>query len=394
MSRWSTFSAFLKEAQSTPENTRQALVTQLLAERPQFPWISDLQATFIYRDSHAQQVALNLDTIPSDPPFAPMQRLAGTDLWHVTREFVADDLLDYLFAVNDPMTPLSTDANLTHRVSQYWKADPLNPLQMKTATFDVSVLRMNHARPFPDWASFANIPHGNVTEHNLDDEGLDITNRKMWVYTPPQYAEREAMLPVLLIHDGQWANRQLQVPAMIDTLIKHGRMQPALVAMLQSDAGEARNREYLNNPLHTTFLLEKVIPKLNAEYRVDNTRITTLGVSSGAAASAAAAIAYPEIFSRVAMISPPLGKGSSSLNELQEAWLNADVLPKRVFQSVGRYEAKGRFYRPAQLLQANLSKRDDVVYRFIETGSGHGLVGFRGILPEALVWILPGIAYT
>ena len=68
----------------------------------------------------------------------------------------------------------------------------------------------------------------------------------------------------------------------------------------------------------------------------------------------------------------------------------AETLPKRIFQSVGRYEARGRFIRPAQAVRDILQGRSGVAYRFVETGSGHGLVGFRGILPEALAWVFPG----
>jgi len=42
------------------------------------------------------------------------------------------------------------------------------------------------------------------------------------------------------------------------------------------------------------------------------------------------------------------------------------------------------------VLYGVLSKRDDVAYKYTEIGSGHGLVAFRSIFPEALQWAFPG----
>ena len=70
------------------------------------------------------------------------------------------------------------------------------------------------------------------------------------------------------------------------------------------------------------------------------------------------------------------------------------MLPKRVFQSVGRYEAKARFHKPAHALKLTLEGFQSVEYKFVETGSGHGLVGFRSVLPEALAWTFPGDAFA
>ncbi len=75
----------------------------------------------------ANSVALNLDTIPTDPPFAPMTQIDGTTLWFVTHPFADDDLLDYMLAVDDPMTPLAQETDIVGRVSNHWQPDPLNP---------------------------------------------------------------------------------------------------------------------------------------------------------------------------------------------------------------------------------------------------------------------------
>src|SRR5450432_162668 len=118
MPRWSSFSAFLDDiAQLKSGDERQPLVDELLVERPNWPWVEASQATFVYTQPGTTSVALNLDTIQSDPPFAPMQQIEGTPLWYVTHPFQPDDLLDYMLAVDDPMTPLAQEQDIVARVS-------------------------------------------------------------------------------------------------------------------------------------------------------------------------------------------------------------------------------------------------------------------------------------
>lgn len=393
MPRWQTFSGFLADALNAPSADRAALVDVLLAER-RFPWIEGEQATFTYRGS-ASTVALNLDVIPGDPPFDPMQRLPDTDLWYVTRAFQRDDLLDYLLAIDDPMTPLAAERHLLKRVADHWRPDPLNPLRMEMAGQSVSVLRMDAARPLPDWSRFSRIERGSVREHVIASNELDMRGRKLWLYLPPGYADSEHVYPLLVLHDGQWMHGPLQVPLIADALIQHGRMQPAVIAMIQSATGAERDREYIANDAHYAFLVHELLPDLHTRYYIDATRVVLGGVDVGAAAALYAALKNPVAFSRVIAVSPPLGKGAHAeklrpiANQLADA---GATLPRRIFLSVGRYEGRARFVRPVQVAADALTARADVRVSFVETGSGHGLVGFKSVLPEALAWALPGVA--
>lgn len=393
MPRWDSFSAFLAEALQTPPAERPPLVTALLQERATFPWVEGDQATFVYH-SAADNVALNLDTIPSDPPFDPMTQLEGTELWYVTRNFADDDLLDYLIAVNDPGTPLAQETDIAGRIARHWRPDPLNPTRMETTQMTVSVLRMADARPLPDWTTFSHVPQGTIHDHMISSDNLGVQNRKVWVYTPPDYEGSEAVYPLLILHDGQWAVGPLQVPAIANTLIKHGRMLPTVIAMVKSGLQAERDREYTANEQQYAFLLSELLPLIQTNYFIDPTRVAVGGVAVGAVAAAHAALHNPVVFSRLVMISPPLGKGANQdkLNALREQFAEAEALPRRIFHSVGRYEAKARFLRPSYSLRDALTPRRDTGYRFIETGGGHGLVGFKSVLPEALSWTFPGIA--
>lgn len=392
MAKWESFEAFLREAGDAPVENRQALVDDLLRERLEWPWIEENKASFIYVSTAAQRVALNLDTIEGDPPFAPLQKLAGTTLWYITQDFENDALLDYLLAIDDPMTPLSNERDILGRIERHWRIDPLNTTRMNTANMNVSVLRMKNARPFPDWAKLNRVNHGKTQEHLINSAQLGFTNRRVWVYTPPHYDENpNEDYPLLLLSDGQWGIGPLQVPYIADALIKHNKMQPIIIAMIESGDQKDRIKTYVSNDKHYTFLLTEILPFLQTQYRVDPSNLGLGGVAVGAIAAAHAALKNPAIFSHLIMISPPLGRGiaQEKLREYAGRFQNAKVLPRRIFQSVGRYETRSRFYLPAQVLHTILNERADVNYRYVEVGSGHGLVAFRAVLPEALAWAFP-----
>ncbi|MFW5748408.1 MAG: alpha/beta hydrolase-fold protein [Chloroflexota bacterium] len=392
MPNWESFDAFLREAEQTPVDQRQELVDALLRERLDWPWVQGKRATFIYVSMGAQHVALNLDTIERDPPFAPMAHLDGTTLWHVTGEFEEDDLLDYLLAIDDPLTPLATERDMVGRIARHWRVDPLNTTRMNTAQMNVSVLRMGKARPFPDWSKFNQVKRGKITEHSIDSMQLGFTGRKLWVYTPPDYetSGQGMMYPLLIFQDGQWGVGPLQIPHIADALIKHGHMQPVIIAMTQSGDQKDRIKNFVSNDRHYTHILTELLPFLQTQYRIDSADLGVGGVAVGG--QRVAALKNPAVFNHLILISPPLGKGiaQEQLRTYAGRFKDARVLPGRIFQSVGRYETRSRFYLPAQVLNRILSQRPDVAYQYIEIGSGHGLVGFRSVLPEALSWIFPG----
>ena len=401
MPEWQSFQAFLTAALQADQEQRQHMVDALLRERPQWPWIEANRATFIFNEPGTQTAAVNLDIIRDDPPFHPMTNLPGTTLWYAAHVFAPDDLLDYMLAINDPMTPLAQERDLVGRISRCWRPDPLNPLRLETPQISVSVLRMPQARPFADWSDMPAVPRGRVIQHErVDSRQLGFTGRKLWVYTPPGYSQEATAqdeYPLLILHDALWSTTALQVPYIADALIKHQQMQPVVIAMVQSGTPEERAREYAANDRHYTFLLTELLPFVQTYYRIDPTNLGVGGVDLGAVAAAHAALMNPVVFERLAMISPPLGKGpfEAQLDGLLRRFEQQDRLPQRVFQSVGRHEAAARFVNPARTLRDTLEQRAaqrETEYHYIEPGTGHGLVGYRAALPEALAWVFPGLA--
>ena len=395
-SRWDSFIQFLCEVYQTAPNNRQKLVDELLGTHDEWPWVERNKATFVYDSWSAENVALNIDIVNRDPPFEKMARLDETSLWYFQRFFERDALVDYMFAIDDPGTPLAQEVDLMDRVDRFWQADSLNALSIRASQVDTSVLTMPRARPFPDWQSMTAVPRGRVYRHRFGSVQLGFENRSLWVYTPPGYDANDGKdYRLLVLMDGQWAMNVLEVPYIADALIKHGRMQPIIIAMLASGTQSERVTEYVGNDKHYALIAAELLPFLQAEHRIEPLDLGLGGFGEGAVAAAHAALKNPAICGHLIMISPPLGRAPAVqlLKDYAQRFRDLPILPNRIFQSVGRYEQDLRFYQPALALRGILERRmthdPDLQYRFVELGSGHSLAAFKSVMPEALAHVFP-----
>jgi enterochelin esterase-like enzyme len=150
--------------------------------------------------------------------------------------------------------------------------------------------------------------------------------RNLTVYLPPQYeAEAQRRFPVMYFHDGQNVFRPetAYVPGQYwrigesaDWLIGEERLEP-LICVGIDHGGERRIDEFTpsRNPqnkyggqaaLYGRMLVEEVLPFIASQYRVDHSaRRTGLGGSSlGGLVTMYLGIQYPDLFGRLAVMSP------------------------------------------------------------------------------------------
>ena len=395
-SRWNSFIQFLCEIYQLPPAERQQAVDELLASHGDWPWVERDRATFAYDSRSAHRVSLNIDIVERDPPFENLVKLPHTSLWYLQRIFDQDALLDYMFAIDDPGTPLAQEVDLAGRVDKFWQADPRNGLTVQTQSASTSVLQMPKARPFPEWQAMAAVPRGRVFRHSISSAQMGIQNRSLWVYTPPDYDPDAARAyPLLVLMDGQWAMDVFEVPYIADALIKHRRMEPVIIAMLESGPQAERASEYIGNDRHYALIVTELLPFLQTQHPIDAVNLGLGGVGEGALAAAHAALKNPAIFAHLMMISPPLGREPARelLDEYARRFRDSPLLPQRIFQSVGRYEHQQRFYQPALALRGILEERmqrdPHLQYQFVNLGSGHSLAAFKSVMPEALAHAFP-----
>jgi enterochelin esterase-like enzyme len=179
--------------------------------------------------------------------------------------------------------------------------------------------------PAPAYLQVRNVPHGTVKSHEYKSKSLG-TDRKMMVYTPPEYEKSTVRYPVLYLLHGagsdetSWTQRG-QAQVILDNLIAEGRLKPLVVVMPFGFAaarapGAARGDAAENKMQREGFakdFLEDVIPMVESTFRVyaDRDHRAIAGLSLGGAQALALGLSHTELFSRVAAFSPAMGAGNN-----------------------------------------------------------------------------------
>jgi enterochelin esterase-like enzyme len=179
--------------------------------------------------------------------------------------------------------------------------------------------------PAPAYLQVRNVPHGTIKSHEYKSKSLG-TDRKVMVYTPPDYEKSTARYPVLYLLHGagsdetSWTQRG-QAHVILDNLIADGKLKPIVVVMPFGFAaarapGTARGDAAENKMQREGFtkdFLGDVIPMIESTFRVyaDRDHRAIAGLSLGGAQALALGLSYPGLFSRVAAFSPAMGAANS-----------------------------------------------------------------------------------
>jgi enterochelin esterase-like enzyme len=168
------------------------------------------------------------------------------------------------------------------------------------------------------------VPHGELHELFYASKALD-TVRRVFVYTPPNYETASARYPVLYLLHGAGSDESSWTESgranlILDNLIAGGTLKPLVVVMPYGYAytpgsplaggtdAMKRQRTGFNRDL-----IDDVIPLVQSKYRVytDRDHRAIAGLSLGGGQALGAGLSHPELFSRVAGLSPALGAVTS-----------------------------------------------------------------------------------
>jgi|SRR5712671_5223745 len=179
--------------------------------------------------------------------------------------------------------------------------------------------------PAPAFLQVRAVPHGTLLTHAYKSKALG-TDRKMIIYTPPDYEKSTERYPVLyLLHgagsdENSWTNSG-KAHVILDNLLADGKIKPMVVVMpfgyaFARAAGGARGDAAENKQQREGFMrdfLEDVMPMVDATYRVyaDRDHRAIAGLSLGGAQALAIGLTHTELFSRVAGFSPALGASNN-----------------------------------------------------------------------------------
>ena len=235
---------------------------------------------------------------------------------------------------------------------------------------------------------------GTIDEIELGSRAFGDT-RRVSLYLPARFRRRRTY-PLLVVHDGGDYLEYSSFRTVLDNLI-HRLEIPSLVVALTHPVD--RLAEYPDNPAHTRFLVDELLPRLESDLPLssDPARRGLMGASFGAVASLAAAWRAPGIWGRLLLQS-----GSFAFTDVGEHtrapvfdpvvdFVNAfRTAPRRVadrvFVSCGVYESL--IYENRSLVPLLQSTGMDV--RYVESRDGHNWEAWRDRLREGLSFLFPG----
>ena len=163
-----------------------------------------------------------------------------------------------------------------------------------------SILELPDALAQPWHARRQHVPSGEVTRHELALEGAESS--VLFVYTPPDPASGGGPYPLAVLFDGgSWLT--LDVAATFDNLVADGLVAPMVAVLIESIHGAARFgpdrvRNLTDPEIFMPFLLEELIPFVDANWNVsaDPAKTILVGQSLGGLAAAHAALTAPYRF--------------------------------------------------------------------------------------------------
>jgi enterochelin esterase-like enzyme len=347
--------------------------------------------TFVWRgDGNTRNVALlaPLTDFPGVPTLR-LKRLLNTNLWYGCWQMRDDFRFSYQFAPG---------AKPGEKARAQATVDPLNPHKMEVSfegreipTTQFSIASMPHAADERWIVKRAGVPMGKVQEYTVKSDQL-ASERKLWVYTPPYYSDKEpGGYGLLVLFDGFSYLHWIPAPTILDNLIHAGKMPP-VIAVLVDNPPRTRISDLVYNAAFVEFLGKEVVPWIHGRWNVTRDPQKTIvgGYSAGGAAAAFVAMQRPDLFGKVLSQSGAFWQGHK---DVKWEWLTAQYeaspkLPLRFFLEAGLLEDVGKdgptlLATNRHLVKTLKTKGYAVIYN--EVGGTHEPVHWRGTFAVALM---------
>jgi enterochelin esterase family protein len=287
-------------------------------ERRGTPLVEDLDSapdhravTFLWRGHRAtRQVLLYGNPITDRDHLAGslLERVPGTDVWHLGLRLRADHRGSYRLAADISLRPAPTDPpGLQQRLrslSVHAAADPLNarttvPTRWQPA--DSSVFALPDA-PGEPWAGRrGTVPAGRVERHRVPG-AAPVGDRDAWIYLPPGHDHTAgAPLPVAVVCEGDMWFGRLGFGDTLDALIADGALPPLLVVAPDAVDRRARWNDLGCREPFVTFLADELLPWAAGRWPLttDPSRTVVAGQSLGAMTALYAGLLRPDRFGNV-----------------------------------------------------------------------------------------------
>jgi metallo-beta-lactamase class B len=183
--------------------------------------------------------------------------------------------------------------------------------------------------------------------------------RRVWVYTPADYATSQRRYPVLYMHDGQNVFDQCTsfsgewgIDETLAQLQQQGLDPTGCIVVAVDNGGSSRLDEYSpwrnaqygggEGDQYVEFLVQTLKPYIDAQYRTLADRANTgiAGSSMGGLISLYAALKYPAVYGRVGVFSPAFWFAEAQLKSYLRQHRAAPSQPTRFYFVAGTQESQ------------------------------------------------------
>ena len=344
-----------------------------------FPLNEGRSTTFVFH-GEADEVKLR-HWIYGLPATLPFRRVEETDLWYLVEELPSGSRIEYKLEV-------------TRNGDRELIQDPLNPHLAHDPFGANSVL---HGRGYetPDWVlEDPEARPGRIAGLTIDSAHLPGP-RDVQIYLPPRMRKSRGY-PLLVVHDGPDYLEYSSLKTVLDNLIYRNEVASLIAVLTRSPD---RLVEYGADPRHAAFVVEDLVPALEARLPIDPRPGARglMGASFGAVAALSTAWKYPGEFGRLLLQS-----GSFAFTDIGESrrgevfdpvvdFMNRfRALPgkpvDKVFISCGQYESL--IYENRSLVPR--LQETGMRVRYTESRDGHNWENWRDRLREGLSFLFPG----
>lgn len=362
-------------------DSKDAILKNFVATH-QFPMISEGRATFFFWDGDEADAVYFVNWVYGLESSQAFKRIPHTNAFWLSVDLPRAARVEYKFEVQ-------------RNGNSYWMRDPLNSERAFDPFGSNSVCAMTDY-VFPEWANRHSATRkGRIEQFTLSSK-VWTDDRTITMYLPNEHRPSKNY-PLLICHDGHDYRKYASMIEILDNLIHRQEVIPLIVAFTD---GVNRNPEYGANPRQAQFIVEEILPAVEARYNIadgpENRGI--MGASFGGVSSLYAAWKYPEVFQKILVQS-----GSFAFTDIGEhnrgplwdpvvEFVNAlrddlSMMEGRMFMSCGTFESLIYFNRSlAPLIRQNR----DIDLLYLESQDGHNWINWRDSLRQGLSWIFPG----
>lgn len=209
--------------------------------------------------------------------------------------------------------------------------------------FQTACAQSSNSQTVIDWTTEKpEVPKGKVEAFEIRDNQYN-RQRKIWIYTPPNYEAKSAEAYRLLISfDGEDYIKAIPAPTILDNLLAAGKINPTIQVMVDNSAD--RLGDLANHQKFADFVAKDLLPWVQKNYRVttDAGKTTLCGYSAGGLAATFTAFKYPNLFGNILSQSGAFWRGNEGTSTpsewLTEQYKNSTKLDQRFYLEVGGNE--------------------------------------------------------